>query len=106
MLTLVVTQLCSRALSRVESTQAKLVGIVTELRTDLSSQKDVANVKDVLAWLSSSSAEERDKTLQRNLAVRLPGSGKWLLDSNVYASWKNDPGHCLMWINGLRTWHL
>lgn len=102
MLILIVAPLCSRALSRVEATQTRLVDVVTELRTDFSSQKDVTTLKDVLTWLGSSSAEERDKILQRNLSVRLPGSGKWLLESGVYSSWKQDPGHCLIWVNGLR----
>ena len=95
----------SRALLRVETTQTKLVDMVTGLRTELSSQRDDERLKEISSWLCPSTTREREKTLQRNLALRLPESGKWLFNSKVYTAWKQEPGDHLIWINGLRTSH-
>ncbi|KAL2192812.1 hypothetical protein P885DRAFT_23605, partial [Corynascus similis CBS 632.67] len=88
-------------LSRIETTQTKLLDVVTGLRSDLRSYRDGKSFRDILTWLCPSPSRERDKTLQRNLALRLPGSGKWFLNSKEYVAWKQDPGDHLIWINGL-----
>ncbi|KAK3897606.1 hypothetical protein C8A05DRAFT_19660 [Staphylotrichum tortipilum] len=69
--------------------------------SDLSSYRDGESLEDILTWLCPSSIRYQDKTLQRNLTLQLPGSGKWFLDSKQYVSWKQDPDDHLIWINGL-----
>ena len=75
-----------------------------EIRRARQEQKEWHNVEQnqkILTWLSDLNFDEKQRDI---LSKRHPGTGRWLLDSDIFKSWRNghDESPSTLWCPGIR----
>ncbi len=54
----------------------------------------------ILDWLNPTQYVGDGSEYQTHLSSHLPGTGKWVFDSNVYQQWHDSDQYGILWIRG------
>lgn len=90
----------SSALRRIEEKQTFLMGELTFLSDNAKAQISQEETRNIVNWLCPLPSDGARNSLDNALKIRLPGTGKWFLDSDAYQSWINSKAGTI-WITGL-----
>jgi hypothetical protein len=60
-------------------------------------------ILQIRAWLQPTDYEGKGSEYQKHLTSHLPGTGNWLLDSDMYRKWHDGDEHGMLWARGNNT---
>lgn len=89
------------ALKRIELKQESLAETVSHLSAAAEIQMDTAEDERIISWICPLLSDGAFASLDNALNRRLPGTGTWFLESDMYKQWISSNSPSGIWITGL-----
>ncbi|KAL1597828.1 hypothetical protein SLS60_008315 [Paraconiothyrium brasiliense] len=91
----------ARALKRIEIGQESLNEKVDHLTATADTQMDAAEAEKIISWVCPLPSDGAYASLDNALSRRLPGTGTWFIESDIFREWVSSATPSTIWITGL-----